>query len=279
MVEFLFSPHSMYWRVNREWLIALAGPRAVMLELAHPSVAAGVAQHSAYDTDPFGRLYRTMKTMTDISFGDADEARDALRAFHACHARVHGKTAEGVPYRARDPQLQVWVWATLVDSVLRVYERFVSPLAFAEKCAYYADAARLAQWLGIPQEFVPPTFTAFNLYMGVMLYGDTLQITDDARKVVDALYAQTLRGRATRWFSFASIGILPPRLRYEYGYTWSDADEKNLERIAAWSCRLRAHVPPLFAIHPKARQSEHAWRTAQWKHQPIMKPDGHAAKR
>lgn len=262
MSEFLFSPSSMYWRVNREWLIALAGPRAVLLELAHPSVAAGVAQHSAYEREPFGRLYRTMKTMTEISFGDADERRTALRGFHACHARVHGETACGRQYHARDPQLQAWVWATLVDSVLRVYERFVTPLTFADKCAYYADAARLARLLGIADESIPATFTAFHLYMDVMLYGDTLRVTDDARNILRALYAPTLRGRATRWFSFASIGMLPPRWRYEYGYAWSDADETRLEKIAAWSRRLRAHVPSRFAMHPKARASEKIWRAA-----------------
>lgn len=256
MTEFLFSPHSMYWRVNREWLIALAGPRAVMLELAHPAVAAGVAQYSAYGTDPFGRLYRTMKTMTDISFGTAEEARDALRRFHGCHARVQGQTKCGAPYDARDPQLQLWVWGTLVDSVVRVYERFVSPLTFADKCAYYADSTRLARLLGIADEHIPPTFTAFNLYMGVTLYGDTLQVTGEARAVMDALYAPSLRGRATRWFSFASIGLLPPRWRHAYGYTWNDADARRLERLAAWSRQLRAYVPLRLAIHPKARQAE-----------------------
>lgn len=256
MSELLFSPHSMYWRVNREWLIALAGPRAVLLELAHPSVAAGVAQHSAYERDPFGRLYRTMKTMTAISFGGGDEARDALRGFYACHARVHGETAEGVPYHAHDPHLKLWVWATLVDSVLRAYERFVSPLTFADKCAYYADTMQLAQLLAIANEHIPPTFTAFQLYMGVMVYGDVLQITDDARKIVNALFAPTLRGRATRWFSFPGIGMLPPRWRYEYGYTWNDEDEKRLTQLAAWTRKVRAHVPLRIAIHPQAWQSE-----------------------
>lgn len=246
----------MYWRVNREWLIALAGPRAVMLQLAHPAVAAGVAQHSAYGTDPYGRLYRTIKTMTEISFGDAEEMRDALRRFHACHAYIRGETECGLHYDARDPQLKLWVWATLVDSVLRVYERFVSPLTYADKCAYYTDTARLAQQLGMSNGQIPPTFTAFNLYMGVMLYGDTLQVTEDARAVLDALFAPPLRGRAARWFSFASIGMLPPRWRHAYGYSWNDTDEKRLERFAAWSRRLRVHVPHRVAIHPKAWQRE-----------------------
>ena len=262
MADMLFSTQSMYWRVNREWLIGLAGPRAVMLELAHPAVAAGVAQHSAYDTDPFGRLHRTMKTMTDLSFGDADEARNALRSFHKCHARVKGTYGDecNAAYTANDPKLQLWVWATLVDSVVRVYERFVSPLTFSEKCTYYQDCAQLARVLGISDELIPSTFTSFNLYVGVMLYGDTLGVADDARNIMDALFARTMRGRATRWFSFASIGLLPPRLRFEYGYAWSDADEKRLAQLAAFTRRARPFVPTRLAIHPKAWRSEQRLR-------------------
>lgn len=261
MSDSLFSTQSMYWRVNREWLIALAGPRAVLMELAHPLVAAGVAQHSAYDTDPFGRLYRTMKTMTEISFGSAGEASAALQNFHGCHKRVQGQTvAGGIPYNANDPQLQLWVWATLVDSVPRVYDQFVTPLTFADKCAYYADTARLARVLGIPADIIPPTFTAFNLYMGVMLCGETLHVTQDARNIMDALWANTVRGRLTKWVSAPGIGLLPPRLRCEYGLTWSDAQAKQIARLAEWSRRLRAYTPNIVAIHPKAWRGERAQR-------------------
>jgi len=244
----------MYWRVNREWLIALAGPRAVLLELAHPAVAAGVAGHSNYRGDPFGRLYRTMKTMTELSFGSEQEARMALTHFRRCHARVHSTGA--IPYDARDAQLQLWVWATLVDSVPQVYERFVSPLSPAERSAYYLDCAKLAQLLGIPCEVIPSTFSAFELYIESMLLGDELHVTEHARDIINALYAPTLRGSLTRWFSFASIGMLPSRLRDEYGYTWDRVREMRLERYASISRRLRPLLPNFLAVHPKALAME-----------------------
>jgi uncharacterized protein (DUF2236 family) len=262
----LFSPQSMYWRVNREWLIALAGPRAILLELAHPAVAAGIAQHSNYRGDPFGRLYRTMKTMTEISFGTETEMRAALKHFHKCHARVHS-TADACPasafvYDARDPHLQLWVWATLLDSVLRVYDRFVTPLTFADKCAYYDDCVRLAQFLGISRNVIPSTYTGFNLYMGAMLYGDALHVTQDSRNVVNALFAPSLRGDLTRLFSSVGIGLLPPRLRQEYGFAWDETRAKRVERLASISRRVRPWIPTALAIHPKAWLQERQLKRA-----------------
>lgn len=256
----LFSPDSMYWRVNREWLIALAGPRAVLMELAHPAIAAGIAQHSNYRGDPMGRLYRTMKIMTEISFGTPEEMRAALKHFHAAHVRVNGKmeaTVEGgqqtaPAYNARDPRLQFWVLATLIDSVPRAYESFVMPLTPAEKSMYYADCQRLARVLGIPQDAIPANFPAFEQYMHDTLNGDVLRVTEDARNVVNALFAPTLRGRITRRFSFASIGTLPPRLRDAYGLEWSPARDKNLARLTRIISRVRPHIPHAVAIHPKA---------------------------
>jgi uncharacterized protein (DUF2236 family) len=248
--------------VNREWLISLAGPRAVLLELAHPGVAAGVARHSNYQGDPFGRLYRTMKTMTEISFGTESEMRAALAHFHKCHARVRGEIVSSVSsecpmhYDARDPALQFWVLATLADSVLLVYERFVAPLSRGERHDYYNDCVKLARILGIPQTAMPVTFSEFTGYMNEMVSGEALKVTEEARKVVGALYAPTVRGHATRRFSFPSIGMLPPRLRDEFGFTWTQANERRLEQLASVSRRARKWVPHRIAIHPKAYAME-----------------------
>lgn len=260
MNDALFSPQAVYWRINREWLIALAGPRAVLLELAHPAVAAGVAQHSNFRGDPLGRLYRTMKTMTEISFGTDQERNVALKHFYKCHARAHGFADGGrqtaLEYNARDPQLQFWVLATLLDSVLRVYEKFVTPLTLAEKCAYYDDCVRLARVLGIARAAIPETYASFNLYMDAMLSDGSLNVTQDAREIVEALFTRSVRGYATRLFSFAGIGMLPPRLRAEYGYEWDETREKKLEQLAAFSRRARPFIPHLFAVHPKAFRME-----------------------
>ena len=251
----------MYWRVNREWLIALAGPRALLLELAHPAIAAGVAQHSNYRGDPFGRLYRTMKTMTEISFGMPDERRDALKHFHKCHAQVRDRASVVRPpsfvvYDARDSDLQFWVLATLIDSVLRVYEKFVAPMTFADKGAYYEDCVELARVLGISRAAVPESYAAFERYMDTMVCGNALVVTQNARDIVDALFAPTLRGHLTRRFSFVGIGLLPPRVRQMYEYEWAAADENRLDHLAAIARRVRPKIPRALAIHPKAYSME-----------------------
>ncbi len=251
-----FSVHSVYWRVNCEWLIALAGPRALLLELAHPAIAAGIAHHSNYRGDPFGRLYRTMQTMTEISFGTEEARRAALKHFHKCHARVNGVTADS-RYDARDPHLQFWVLATLIDSVPRVYERFVAPLTAAEHCAYYDDCARLARFLGIAECVIPPDYDAFREYMGAMLSSETLEITETARAILAALFAPTPRGQLTRAFSFVGIGLLPARVRDAYGFQWNETREKYLERLAQFTRRVRPRLLRAAAIHP------HAWKMEQ----------------
>jgi uncharacterized protein (DUF2236 family) len=94
-------PGTPFWRVNREWLISLGGARAVLLELAHPLIAEGVAAHSRYQADPFGRLFRTLRTMTDLTCGDPSTAQRAARRVQGCHRRVQGALAAAVgPFAA-----------------------------------------------------------------------------------------------------------------------------------------------------------------------------------
>lgn len=263
MTPYLFSPDSVFWKVNREWLVSLAGPRAVLLELAHPLIAEGVAHHSDFRRDGLGRLYRTMKTMTEITFGAGDDARTALKHFHQCHKNVRGESQElvGIRYDANDPELKFWVLATLIDSVLRVYDLFVSPVTEADQAAYYADAVRLAHVLGIPADSIPPTFAAFNSYTDTMLYGGTLRVTPTAREVSDALFAPRLFGRVMHEFSSVGVGLLPPLLRDAFGFEWNDARERRMMRFASWSRQLRPRLPDRLCVHPKAYGEERRRRT------------------
>lgn len=262
MSDDLFSPSSVFWRVNREWLISLAGTRAVLLELAHPLIAEGVARHSDFRGDPFGRLYRTMKTMTDMTFGDASDVRRSLQHFHGCHTDVHGESRElpGQVYDANDPELKFWVLATLIDSMPRVYELLIAPLSDAERCAYYIDAARLGRWLGIAPQYIPPDYAAFNSYVEQMLSGGSLCVTQTAREVTAALFAPPVFGPFIRGFSFVSIGLMPPGLREGFGFSWDAARERRLQRLAALSRRLRPYLPDLLAVQPKAWSQERARR-------------------
>src|SRR3712207_5546454 len=116
--EGLFGPETVTWRVNREAVLLAGGGRALLLQVAHPSVAAGVVQHSDYDVDPWGRLYRTLDLVTRITFGRPATSEKAAKRLRTAHGAVRGERDDGASYRALDPDLLLWVWATLVETSL-----------------------------------------------------------------------------------------------------------------------------------------------------------------
>lgn len=263
--ERLFSPHSLFWQINREGLVVLSGPRALLLELAHPLVAAGVADHSDFRARPLGRLFRTIAVMTALNFEPRGKARSALRHTRQCHGRVRGTLREavgpylaGTPYRADDARLQLWVLATLVDSVLVTYQHLVRPLSLAEKQVYYAASQRLGKAFGIPADLMPPTYADFERYVDAMLSSDALTVGPAAREIVRALFAPRLLGPAIRLASFVSLGLTPPRLREAFGFRWTGAHERWHQRLGALARRLRPWTPEPLCVHPQALLAE--WR-------------------
>jgi uncharacterized protein (DUF2236 family) len=259
-----FSPQSSFWRVNRELVVILSGARAVIMELAHPLVAAGVANHSNFRRDSLGRLYRTIRMMIDANFGKPETAHQAVNRIHRCHKHVKGTLSEGVgpfpaetSYCADDPHLKMWVLATLIDSTLLAHDLFVKPLTWAEKEAYYRDGQRLGHLLGIPAQVIPATYHDFNAYIEAMVNGDTLTVSGTAREVAAALFAPPL-GPALRIASFVGIGLLPARLRSEFNFSWDEKKEKRLRQLAAWSRKIRPLLPAIMCIQPEALIAE--WR-------------------
>jgi uncharacterized protein (DUF2236 family) len=264
----IFSPDSIFWRINREGLMVLSGPRALLLEMAHPLVAAGVADHSDFRRKPFGRLFRTIGVMTALNFEPHDQARSAVSHTRRCHARVRGQLTEdvgpypaGTPYRGDDALLQLWVLATLLDSVLVTYEHLVRPLARTEKQAYYHSGRRLGRAFGIPAELMPPTYDDFETYMNAMLTSDVLTVGSQGREIVAALFAPPVLGPSIRLASFISLGLTPPHLRAAFGLPWSDGRERLHRWLCALSRRLRPFTPEPLCIHPQAIRAE--WRLAK----------------
>jgi uncharacterized protein (DUF2236 family) len=265
--ESRFSPASPFWRINREWLTTLSGARAVMLEIAHPLVAAGVAEHSDYRGNPFGRLFRTVNTMTDLAFNRPRAARDAARHYYACHRQVKGRLQEdvgpylaGTEYDANDPLLRLWVLATLIDSALLVHDLFVRPISVAERESYYADFQKLGGYLGLPPALMPPSYADFQNYMHAMIHSDLLTVGATARDIARALYAPPVIGQVARQMSFIGIGLLPAHLRAAFGFSWNEANERWLHRLAALSRRARPLLPDLFMVHPTILLAE--WRAS-----------------
>ena len=261
----LFGPQSLSWRVNRETTLLLAGGRALLLQIAHPLVAAGVADHSRFEHEPLQRLWRTLDLTLTMVFGSAADALIAVRQIERVHAHVRGTLQQdvgpfrrGTPYDANDPQLLLWVHATLVDSGRRAYERFVAPLSSAERNALYEESRVSARLFGIPPRLIPATFDDFRRYMRDMLAGPTLAVGDTSRAIAAALLSPPLPfgirhvASMTRLFT---IGLLPAPIRSRYGYAWSSLHERALQ---AATVAIRTGLPVLPSLvrnFPHARRA------------------------
>jgi uncharacterized protein (DUF2236 family) len=142
-------------RVHADSSMFIGGIRALLLQSLHPLAMAGVAQHSDYRSDPWGRLQRTADFLAITSFGPADMADNIIARIHAVHETVVGTTTDGQPYAANDPHLLRWVHVAEVDSFLSAYQTFGEyPLTPADADGYVADMAVVARKMGIP---APPT--------------------------------------------------------------------------------------------------------------------------
>lgn len=264
----LFGPESVTWRVNRESVLLLGGGRALLLQVAHPRVGAGVEQHSNYREDPWGRLYRTLDTTTRIVFGDSETAERAARRLRGVHGRVKGVVtdgrAAGTAYRAGDHDLLLWVWATLVESSLLVYTRYVGPLKVADVEAYYEEQKRFLVACGAPAETAPATFADFMAYYDATVE-EVLEVTPAARAVADSVLRPRRLPLPLRpvfdLLNLATVGLLPPSVRDDYGLGWGPQRERVLGTSTAVVRRLMPALPALVRELPSARSANRRLRS------------------
>ena len=176
----LFGPGSVAWRLHRHPAMLVGGLRALMMQALHPLAMAGVANHSKYRQDTWGRFNRSADYVTQTVFGDTAVAVAAGRRVRAVHERVRGiDTVTGRPYFAGDPELLAWVHNCLVDSFLAAYRRFVGPLSAADADRYLDEMVRQAELADTPPRLVPRTEAALQRYLRAM--ETELQLTDAAR--------------------------------------------------------------------------------------------------
>ena len=251
-----FAPESVIREVGNTPLTPfLGGGPAVLLQVAHPLVAAGVVAHSDYRHDLWQRLGRTLRALYLITYGTRQEANTAARAVQAVHAHVHGETTSqlgpfpaGTHYSASDPDLQLWVHATLVSASLAVYQRFVRRLSAAEHDAYYRDMAVVARLFGVPASVLPRTLAEFREYFLSQLASNTITVTTPAREVAQVILRAPLPAPLrilVPAHRLATAGFLPARLRAEYGLGWNSLRAAALP-FAARSMRITT-MPVLLA--------------------------------
>lgn len=243
-----FEEGSPIQRVHGDASMFVGGLRALLLQSLHPLAMAGVAEHSGFKSDPWGRLQRTSHFLAVTTFGTAADAEAMVRSVRRVHARVRGVAPDGRPYDARDPHLLGWVHVAEVDSFLASHQRFgLQPLDPDERDAYVADAARVARKLGV----VDPPLTEQEVRERLAEYRPELRSTPEARA-------------AARFMLLSPP--LPMLARAPYGLLGAAA-VSLLPAWARWPLRV-PYLPVTEAVAVRAA-GEVVTRTIRW----AMAPD------
>ncbi len=250
-----FDDSSMLRRVHREYAVALSGPRALLMQAAHPVAFEGFFAHTGALDEPYERLSRTAAVMNTIAFGARTDADRATRRVRAMHSRVRGELARpagrfpaGTPFAADDPELLLWVLASLVDSALVFYDRYVASLSEAERDAYWQDYRIVGGLFGLEDDEMPADIRAFDEYMRGMLSGSDLFVTSQARELALQIVMRPPVGLTKRpvleVVNFITVGLLPAGLRRQFGLSWDPLRSLMLRGGAEYAKRVLVPLAP-----------------------------------
>jgi uncharacterized protein (DUF2236 family) len=267
----IYGPESLSWRINREAALFLGAGRAALLQLAHPWVAAALAEHSHAMSRPIARFHGTFRIVFTMVFGSLDQALAAARHLYALHTRIRGVLPEdiarwrrGSPYEANEVAALRWVYATLVESAVLAYECALGPLTQAEREQYYAETKTLAALFGLPAGALPENWEAFTAYNRAMHDSEGHAADNDALGVSSAARAMAhnlLSGAGTWlrvpvWYRALTMEWLPERFRREFGLEFGEAEQQA-------AVRARANLPKIYARLPDAVRFTGPWREAR----------------
>ena len=236
--------------VAREGALLAGGARAILLQIAHPAVGRGVAEHSDFTARPLDRLRATLTYVYCVTFGAPEEIEAVAAKVTAAHRNV-----TGAGYRATDPELQLWVAATLYDTALLVYQELFGPLDDAVADEVYRQYAVLGTALQVTAGLWPADRAAFAAYWQEML--DSLEVSDDARRVArDLLAAQgaPLFFKAARPVNrFLTTAWLPEPIRRQYGLGWG-TNQQRLYEVA-----MKVSGPVYRLLPAPVREAPKTW--------------------
>jgi uncharacterized protein (DUF2236 family) len=225
-----FTDDSMLRRVNRERALALAGPRALLMQAAHPLAVAGLLAHSTALDEPYDRLARTAQVLSTIGFGSKRDADRVTARVRAMHRRVSGalpgpvgRFPSGTRYRADDPELLMWVLFSLADSAVVVYRKYVRGMSREEEAALWQDYRVVGRLFGLSDRDMPGTLDDLDGYRREMLEGDRLHVSrwarERARKIVLEPPVPWMAQPLLQTVNFITIALLPDGIREQYGFS------------------------------------------------------------
>jgi uncharacterized protein (DUF2236 family) len=264
-----FTDDSVIRRVMRERALALSGPRALLMQAAHPLAVSGLLAHSEALDDPYVRLARTARVMNTVTFGARADADAATRRVRAMHRSVRGRLPEragiypaGTSYRADDPRLLMWILYSLVDSAIVVYRTYVGRLDRSERSALWEDYKIVGRLFGLRPAAMPASLDDLEAYGREMLEGDELHVGGWARRRAREIVLQPpvppLARPVRETVNFITIALLPDRIRSEYGFPPLPPAVLRRALVEAGALYVRRGVLPVLPAHirqvPAARR-------------------------
>ncbi len=255
MAQGYFTGDSMLRRVVSERVMVLAGGRTLLMQAAHPVAWAGFFAHTGALDEPYERLNRTAAVLNAIGFGPREEADRMTRRVRAMHRRVRGELREpagrfpaGTPYAADDPELLLWILATLVDSALTVYPRYVRALSWAERDALWRDYKVVGNLFGLADADMPDGIDEFDAYMRGMLESGDLLVVPEARDLGVEIVLKPPVPLAFKplleLVNQITVGLLPASIRQQYGFSWDPARHLALLGGAEYTKRVLLPLLP-----------------------------------
>ena len=264
--EGLFGPNSMHWKIYRTPGIILGSYRALLLQIAHPAVADGVRQFSDFKADYLGRAERTFTNMIKIYFGDQATALKSGLGLHHMHNMIRGKVAmtsggDEEQYCANDPELLLWVLATLIDTSLELYETICEPLNEKDKELFYKESKLTAAVMGIPAVIFPKDLDSFYKYYKEMLTGEELVINEVTKSLTLDIFKPPYFPSYIA--KILAAGFLPSRFREELELSFTTKNIKHFNwivNLVKWITRLTppplGYAPPYYQAHYRVAKAK-----------------------
>ena len=252
-------------RLNGERLALLGWSRAILLQMSHPLIAAGVAQHSTFRggaREAARRMHGTVGAMLALTFGEEPERSATLARIRGIHRTVTGTLpssagpfAAGTRYSAEDPELLLWVHATMLESIAMVYGLVVAPLPTEPLDRFCSESAPTLLALGGDPATVPRSWNALIEYMDDVRRSGALHVTPEGREIAEAVLSPRVAGLAVPGSAVTrllTIGMLPPATREAYGFEWNSRRQKRLTLTIQALRAVRRLTPDILARWSRA---------------------------
>jgi uncharacterized protein (DUF2236 family) len=266
-------PGTITWRRAGDARVLIAAGYALLLQVAHPTVGAGVGEHSQFQRDPWGRLLRTLDYTCTIVYGGPQAAGEMGRRMRSFHTQVKGTRPDGQRYHALEPVPYAWVHATLADAIVAAHARFGRPFTDTQREQLWSEWRALGRLLGIRERDLPPGWQAFCEYVEAMVQRE-LEHTPAVDEVLAALARPAppelsalyrplwplARVQLGHFLRVATVGLLGPALRERFGLSWTRADELELRAIGG---ALRGATPLMPASLRNTGPGYLRWRQRQ----------------